>query len=446
MNCDAKALRTCLAGALLASALLLDFSLAAQTVSTTKKRIPQSESPADVELRSLLARGQAAIDRKEFQTAAQAYQDYLAKKPDDAVAHFQLGYAYSGLQKNEEAQAEYERAITLSPTMAAAYLNLGLTLLDIEPARAAAPLTKAAELLPDEARPKFLLGWALERSGKIAEALAQYEAAEKLDDKNYDIHFAHGRALLILGRAADAEAQFRTALALRPDSPEARYGLADCLLAQKKTAEAEAALASYLEAKPDDRDARIEHASVLVDLEKDEAALAELDRVASAGPEDVGTLKLRSLIYFHQKKYDQAIPVLEKAEATAPADTDVRARLGHLFLEKKQYAEATRELAAAFRINPAMNDVLGDLIAAQYLNKNYAAALEGLDLLAKRENLPAGSWFIRASCYDKLGRQAEALEAYQKFLERNTDQTSNMYFEAAARARVLTREVEEKKK
>ncbi len=82
---------------------------------------------------------------------------------------------------------------------------------------------------------------------------------------------------------------------------------------------------------------------------------------------------------------------------------------------------------------------------AQYLNKNYPAALEGIDLLSKREPLPPGSWFMRASCYDKLNQPANALEAYQRFLQLNKDQNNDMYFEATARVRTLTRELQNKR-
>jgi tetratricopeptide (TPR) repeat protein len=97
-------------------------------------------------------------------------------------------------------------------------------------------------------------------------------------------------------------------------------------------------------------------------------------------------------------------------------------------------------------MNPADNEVLGNLVAAEYLNKNYGAALKGLEELSRREKLPLGPLFIRATCYDKLGQPAEALDAYQKFLAENNDETSDMYFEAAGRARFLTRVLKEKKK
>jgi tetratricopeptide (TPR) repeat protein len=124
---------------------------------------------------------------------------------------------------------------------------------------------------------------------------------------------------------------------------------------------------------------------------------------------------------------------------------EIPARLGHLYLKKKDYPNAVRELVVAFKMAPNATDVLGDLVAAQYLNKNYPAALEGLDLLSKREPLPAGSWFIRATCYDRLGQPAQALDGYQRFLQLNKDQNNDMYFEATARARTLTRELQNKR-
>jgi Tfp pilus assembly protein PilF len=105
-----------------------------------------------------------------------------------------------------------------------------------------------------------------------------------------------------------------------------------------------------------------------------------------------------------------------------------------------------QELSLAMKVNTSSLDVLTDLAAAEYLSKNYGAALTLLDILAKHEDLPYGSWFIRATCYDRLGQVAPALEAYKKFLSLNKDETSDMYFEAAARARTLTRELQNKKR
>ena len=120
------------------------------------------------------------MDRKDFQTAAQDYQDYLAKKPDDSLAHFNLGYAWMAMQKLSDARGEYEKAISLDPKMAPAYLNLGLTLIDTDPPAAVAPLEKAVEMIPNQAGPKFLLGTALEANHKFPEAIEQYSKAAEI--------------------------------------------------------------------------------------------------------------------------------------------------------------------------------------------------------------------------------------------------------------------------
>jgi Flp pilus assembly protein TadD len=333
--------------------------------------------------------------------------------------------------------------------MASAYQNLGLTMIPTDPAGAIEPLNHAAELAPEDARTKWLLGVAYENTKNDALAIEQFQAAEKLDDKNVDIRNSLGFALLRSGRASDAEAEFRGALALQPAAAAASQshkGLAQALIAEKKPDEAAPEMDAYLESRPNDSSARLEFAGILVNAGKDDEALAELDKAAAATPETLSTLKLRALIYFRKKQYDNAVPVLLKAIALAPKDRDLPVQLGHMYLEKKDYPNAVKELIVALEMNPGSTDVLTDLVAAEYLSKNYPATLHALDLLSQKETLPYGSWFVRATCYDKLGQPAPALEAYQKFLQLNKDETSDMYFEAAARARTLSREVENKKR
>lgn len=207
----------------------------AQTVGTSKKII--AEDPAAAELNRLLAAAQDAVNQQDYAAAARDYQAYLAKKPDDAVVHYDLGYAYTALQRPADAKAEYEKAIALDPKMASAYQNLGLTLIPTDPAAAIEPLQHAADLMPQDARTKWLLGVALEAAKKDVLAIEQYEAAAKLDPKSVDIRNSLGFALLKNGRAADAESAFRQAIALQPSgqaASEAHRGLLQALLAEKK--------------------------------------------------------------------------------------------------------------------------------------------------------------------------------------------------------------------
>lgn len=421
-------------------------SVAQTRGNATKHAVKDDSAQA---LNHLLDAAQEAIDRQDYATAAQSYQDYLAKKPDDATVHYDLGYAYTALRKPTEAKSEYEKAIALNPKLGPAYQNLGITLLPTDPAGAVAALQKAAELLPTDARTKWLLGTALEKSGKLAPAIDQFEAAEKLNAKDAEIRISLGQALLSSGRNKEALAAFQDALALQPKEralAAAHLGLGRAAIAEKQLDKGVSELAAYLQMEPSDAEVRIDRASVLVDLGKDDDALVELDRAAANGQEQPRALKLRSQIYWEKKRYDDALPVLQKAVALVPRDPDLLARLGRVYLQKKDYPNAVRCLAAAYNLNPSANDLLADAIEAEYLNKNYTEALAALDALAKREELPLGSWFMRAACYDNLGDAADALDAYRKFLQLNKDENSDMYFIATARSRVLVRELQNKKR
>src|SRR5271156_1459537 len=231
-------------GVLLGAALLaLADASSAQTVGNSRTKIPQD--PAAIELNRLLSAAQDAVNKQDYATAAQDYQDYLAKKPDDAVVHYDLGYAYTALQKPAEAKSEYEKAIELDPKMFAAYQNLGVTLIPTDPAGAIEPLQHAAELMPEDARTKGLLGIALEATKKDAQAIEQDQAAVKLDDKNVEFRNSLGFAVLRTGHAGEAERAFREALSLQPTgaaADQAHKGLLQALLAEKKNDEAAAGM------------------------------------------------------------------------------------------------------------------------------------------------------------------------------------------------------------
>lgn len=418
-------------------------------VNTTRTKIPQKQDPAQAEIDSLLASAQEAMAKKDYPSAVTAYQQYLSKMPNDAIAHFQLGYAFTALERPADAKPEYERAIELNPNMAEAYENLGFTLLPTDPAAAIEPLKQAVDLRKGDAKMLWALGTAYESAGQLDAAVEQYRAASSLPGAGPVVQDSLGRALLKTGSTAEAEAAFRAALATHPDGiteAKAHLGLAEVHLANKEPGAAATEFRAYLEVQPNDAGARRELASVLADLGKNEEALAELDRAGSPANEPLSALLLRSRIYYQAKRYGDAIPVLQKAAALAPNNPDIPARLGHVYMEKKDYPNAARALAAALQLDPNGSDILGELIGALYFNKSYAAALKEINLLEQRETLPLVALFMRAVCYDKLGQAAEALDAYQKFLAQNKDENSDMYFEATARARALAFELKNKKR
>jgi Flp pilus assembly protein TadD len=393
-------------------------------------------------LNDLLDEAQAALDKHNYEAAVPPLQKFIAEKPDVAFAHFQLAYAYTALKRGDDAQAEYEKCISLDPKMAEAYLNLGILLLDKNPAQAVAPLRKAVELLPSQSRPRNLLGVAQQLSGDLTGAAESFEGASRLDPKDIDSLMHLGNVDLKTSRPADAEKKFRSALELDPKSPQALQGLALSLDAQKKP-EALDAYRAYLSVQPQDQAARTRMLHFMVEQGQYDAAVAELGKSGQSSTLD--QLKLKADIEIGQKKYSDAVATLKQALALAPNDAQLHGGLGRVYLQTRDFPSAERELKAALQMD--RNNLLywKDLSSTFYLAGNYQATLAALDVVAKSETPGAGAWFIRALCYDKLGEIQAALDAYRKFLALDENKNPDQVWQANQRIHVLEKKPETKK-
>jgi protein O-GlcNAc transferase len=409
--------------------------------SPAKPSAQKSSQPKEDPLAPLLQQAKDAIDKNDFTASLDPLQRYIAQRPDDPYTHFQLGYAYTGLKRWEEAKAEFSRAIALDPKMAPAHLNLGLVLMDSDPGGAADSFHRAADLQPTESRPRFLTGLALEHAGKFTEAIEQYRAALVLSPKDYEYHFALGRVLLRNGDAPGAETNFRQAVEARADSAPARLGLANALLTQKKYEAGTDALAEYLKLKPEDRTEHLDRASALMEIDRFEDALAEQERSETGATPTPEGLKMRGNIYFRTKKWKEAGETLAQAIRQLPQDQELPLWLGHVEIELHDYPMAITILSKVYANNPQAIDALRDLVSAFFLNDNYAEALGAMDRLAKMETPKPISWFVRGICYDKLSRKAEAIEAYQKFLDLDNGQNDTQDFQARRRIYTLQSEL-----
>lgn len=409
------------------------------------KKPPQTKTQkVQNPLNDLLDEAQAALDKNNFEAAIPPLQKFLADKPDVAFAHFELAYAYTGLNRVDEARAEYERCIALEPKMAEAQLNLGILLLEKDAAAAVAPLRRAVDLFPSQSRPRFLLGVALERSGDLAGAAESFESAAHLDSADTEALAHLGGVDLQLKKPAEAEKKFRAVLERQPKSPLALRGLALSLDAQEKP-EAVEAYRNYLAADPKDSAMRARFVQLLVANKQFDEALAETEKSESGQAPSLDALRLRADILIGQNKLDEAIAALKQAVALAPQDAQLHGGLGRLYLQKREFPDAERELKTAIQLDKGNVVYWKDLTATFYQGGNYSAALAGYDVVDKLEKPGAGVWFIRALCYDKLNQVQPALDSYRKFLDLDLNQHPDQVWQANQRIHVLEKRAEKKK-
>lgn len=427
------------------------FAATAPLLAQTSSTKPAAKSPTQGThrvvsnpLNDLLDQARAAIERNDFPAAVEPLKKFVAEKDDFAYAHFQLGYVYTALKQPKEARAEYEKAISLDPKMSEAQLNLGILLLESDPAAAIAPFTKAVDLLATQSRPRFLLGIAQERSGDFKSAAQSFEAALALDPKDLDTTLHLAQLYLSQKLPADAEKRFRAALELQPNLPAALLGLAQSLDAQKKP-EATEAFQNYLKTQPNSPAAKENLARFLIAKNQFDEAEALLGAPQPNVTPTLDSLQLRADIQIGQKKWDAAAATLKQAVALAPQDAKMHGGLGRVYLQLRDFKNAELELKNAIRLDNANIAYWKDLSTTYYLAGNYAGTLAVLDIIAKVEKPTAGTWFIRALCYDKLQQTQPALDAYQKFLELDQDKNPDQVWQAQQRSIVLKKVLEKKR-
>jgi cytochrome c-type biogenesis protein CcmH/NrfG len=150
-----------------------------------------------------------------------------------------------------------------------------------------AEIRQTAEANPDDVNAVLLLADVLGNTGKLDEAIPQYEKAIELAPDDASVRYAFARALADGDRRADAELQFQKVLEMEPDHQAALYYLAELYMEwePRRQEEAEALYQRAIEADPD---------SFLASQAKDRLTTIAPSPAASASPQaspasDAGT-------------------------------------------------------------------------------------------------------------------------------------------------------------
>ncbi len=421
----------------------------------------QPPTPSTDIISPLFLQAQDALDRNDYDAAIALLQKIITERPTEPLPHFELGYAYSELKRNGEAVAEYRRALALDPTMVAAHLNLGVTLLPSDPAAALESFHRAAALAPHDARPHFLAGQALERTNKLPEAIAEYMAGLAIAPRDQPLKFALGKTLLAAGRAAEAESQFRGAIALDPSltvdsasaensaagdagngqpppapsapgnfTTPAKLGLAETLLRENKNAEAADAFAAYLVAAPRNSTAHFERSVALQNAGRLDEALAELDRAdqvaaqpaAQAGGQAAGQAAGPATGQVTGRADGQAEP------KGAPADSlKLRASI---YMQQKNWAAAGAALQKALAASPDDAELHAWQGHTQVELHNYAAAENELQRSLSLNPQPADVLGDLVNAYYLSGNYSQALQTLDLLATRQELTAINWFFRA----------------
>ncbi|WP_136514986.1 tetratricopeptide repeat protein [Geomonas edaphica] len=163
--------------------------------------------------------------------AVRAYRALLARCPDLAEVHNNLGLALQDQGAGAEAEASYRRALELNPGLADAYNNLGALFVLRDAHQAALPLfRRALELNPGYLPAYVNLGSCLQVLEEPGQAVALYREAIARDPHYLEARINLGTAYQDLMQPHDAIATYEELLAMVPGHPEGHWNLALSLL------------------------------------------------------------------------------------------------------------------------------------------------------------------------------------------------------------------------
>jgi len=152
-------------------------------------------TPNDSDAWYLLGRTQYNED--QFTKAIASFEQALKLRPRYIEAENNLGLAWEGLNKLDEASAAYQQAIAWQGSQPAdpqPYLNLGTLLTNRnQPEKAIPFLQQASKLAPENPKIHEELAFALEACNRLTEAQHQLETAVALAPKASGPHFKLGR-------------------------------------------------------------------------------------------------------------------------------------------------------------------------------------------------------------------------------------------------------------
>jgi adenylate cyclase len=251
--------------------LLVQEEIAEDVTTALRAKLGDQRGPAS--RRNLTTSGEAFIlylkgryrltrhTQADVEAAAKFFEQAVATDPRFASAYAMLaqcrlflgffGFIPTG-EAFAEAQPSLERAIEIDGDLDIAHMLMGRLLMDRDWdwSGAEAEFRRAIQLSPNSAEAHYRYALLLHGLGRSDEAIAELVAAEDLDPLSVAVNQVAGTVLYYLGRNADAMERFQRAIEMEPRAALAHTNLGLVYMKQGKLDLAIAEIAKALELDP----------------------------------------------------------------------------------------------------------------------------------------------------------------------------------------------------
>ena len=167
---------------------------------------------------------QVQLEQDKTMQAIDSVNKAIELDPDNAEAHYFLGYIHYQQSEYKPAERELKKAIKINPYYTDAHNHLGLVYRETKDYDKAMAEFEAA--LKDKAyrnpeRIHLNMGFLYLDRGMVPEAVAQFQKSVAINPSYARGHLGLGKAYTKAGQSRQADEELRKVVALGPDSPEA---------------------------------------------------------------------------------------------------------------------------------------------------------------------------------------------------------------------------------
>jgi len=314
----------------------------------------------------------------------------VAIDPDNAESQALKGEVAMAMGQLGEAEQCLTRSVEIDPRLHRSWAHLGtIAQANKDPDRASDCFQKALELDPRNEEYIMLMVQASAAQGRYDEALGVLESKIALMPNDVRLRIAEGDIRHRRGDVAGATLAYQQALVLDDDNPEVMESLGYCYIAQEQWARA--------------------------------ADLFQRLAQSADGPQKGAYQQVFATCSMKAGQYGRAVGVYDALSVQDRDNPDLWLQMGRAALGSGQ---APRALACAERalvLRPGWEDAVALKGCAQYLQADYARALETFQGLSTSERLAGFAWLMRGRCHQQLGQLTQAQAAYEKAAALNPD-------------------------
>ncbi len=426
----------------------------------------------------IFGEAQDAHEKGDFSGALKLYEKALAIAPEFPEAEYQRGSAFVSLNKLDEAEKAFRRAIELRADWTLPMASLGSILVNSNRyTEAEKVLTKALELdennfpaivaltdlrMRTKAAPavlKELLGKlqivtskanptvsvlvsraALERTlGDKAAAKTTLNRALAIEPKNKQALFERAEIFLLDGDFSGASETAKTLAELLPDAGDVKFLQARVFAADGKLAEASKILDSIVNPSP-------EVTSFKNSISANSAVnVAELEKQIATDPKNAAILgRLCNLL--RTENPPKALEYCRRASEAEPTNINHAVGFGAALVQAKQFDNAVTVLRRLLQIAPDNFTARANLATALFQLKRYEEAKTEYQHLTEQQPNLAIAYYFLAIAHDNLSEYLDAMANYQQFLKLAEATSNKLEIEKVnLRLPSLQKQIKEKK-